>query len=233
MGLQCILTSSQLLGKTNVWGTWLCELEAVVWLKVIKNGFKPQSINIVKLLNTEVFKKKWSPHLCEKVQVVICEQCRWRPACTSPQFWSRTTVFTYYLHRLVRTFLWHLSVYFADAHDNLNIHCSEMPTCTFFHRTGSFMLPATVLHRNNYQCNCYWCTFKSFPSCIRMLKQLQQSNFRKCMVKGNIAHNEQSLLLPQCFQLCSLIIVSFLDNIHMLTVMVFQNCLLQICCIYK
>ena len=39
----------------------------------------------------------------------------------------------------------------ADEHDDLNLHCSDMPTCTFFQHTGSFILtvacfPVMQLH---------------------------------------------------------------------------------------
>ena len=47
-----------------------------------------------------------------------------------------------------------------------------------------------------------------------MLTHLQQTTFENIVTKGEIAQNEQFLLLPQCFQLFSVIILTILENFH-------------------
>ena len=52
------------------------------------------------------------------------------------------------------------------------------------------------------------------------------------MAKGEIAYDEQFLLLPQCFQLYLIIILKFVENVHILPLRS-QNPLLQIYCTWE
>ena len=52
----------------------------------------------------------------------------------------------------------------------------------------------------------------SIPTCRRFSTHLQQTTFDNNMANGEIAHNEQFLHLPQCFQLY-LITISFFVEI--------------------
>ena len=48
-----------------------------------------------------------------------------------------------------------------------------------------------------------------FLTCRRILTPLQQTTFENTATKGEIAHNEQFPLLPQCFQRYSILQLSF------------------------
>ena len=50
-----------------------------------------------------------------------------------------------------------------------------------------------------------------FPTCKRILTQKQQTTFENIMAKSEIAHDEQFLVWPQCFQLYLTIKLSFMD----------------------
>ena len=52
------------------------------------------------------------------------------------------------------------------------------------------------------------------------------------MAKGKIAHDEQFLFWPQCFQLHFTIKLSFIEifQVFRFSSLCFQSCLLQICC---
>ena len=45
---------------------------------------------------------------------------------------------------------------------------------------------------------------------------LQQMTFENIVAKGENAHNEQLLLLPQCFNIHSIIALSFIESFHIL-----------------
>ena len=49
-----------------------------------------------------------------------------------------------------------------------------------------------------------------------MLTHLQQTTLENIVAKGEIVQNKQFLLLPQCFQLYSVIIPSILETFHIL-----------------
>ena len=68
-----------------------------------------------------------------------------------------------------------------------------------------------------------------WKGCTRTLTYLPQLPFENIVTKGEIAHNEQFLLLPQYFQLCSLHMKTF----SMFLPRCFQSRLLQICCLWK
>ena len=55
-------------------------------------------------------------------------------------------------------------------------------------------------------------TIKPFPQATN----LQQTALENTVAKEEIAHNEQLLLLPQCFQLYLIFIVSFLEIFHLI-----------------
>ena len=46
------------------------------------------------------------------------------------------------------------------------------------------------------------------------LTSLQQTTFKNIEGNGDIAHHEQFLHLPQCFQLCLIIILAFIEIFH-------------------
>ena len=54
-----------------------------------------------------------------------------------------------------------------------------------------------------------------FPTCRRFLMPLQQTTFENIETKEEIACNEQFLVLRQCFQLFSIIIVTFIEVFFM------------------
>ena len=47
-----------------------------------------------------------------------------------------------------------------------------------------------------------------------LLDTLQQTTFENIVTKGEIAENEQSLLLPQCLQLHTISALSFIESFH-------------------
>ena len=53
------------------------------------------------------------------------------------------------------------------------------------------------------------------------------------LIKGEIAQNRQFLLLPQCFQLFSVIRPSFIETFHSVILNCLQSRLLQICCMWE
>ena len=48
---------------------------------------------------------------------------------------------------------------------------------------------------------------------------LEQKTFENTVTKGEIAQDEQFLLLPQCFQLFSVIILPFIEIFHIFVYM--------------
>ena len=65
-----------------------------------------------------------------------------------------------------------------------------------------------------------------FPTYRRILTHLQQTTFDKIVTKGEIAQNKQFLLLPQCFQLCPVIIPTLIEIFHIFLVDIFK----VVCC---
>ena len=53
---------------------------------------------------------------------------------------------------------------------------------------------------------------RSFPTYILILTHLQLTIFENIVTKGEIAQNEQFLLLPQCFHFFSVIIPTIIEN---------------------
>ena len=54
----------------------------------------------------------------------------------------------------------------------------------------------------------------TLPTCRRILTHLQQTTFENIVTKGGIAQNMHFLLLPQRFQLFSVIIPTFIELFH-------------------
>ena len=54
-----------------------------------------------------------------------------------------------------------------------------------------------------------------FPTHRHFLMPLQQTTFENIVAKGEIAHDEQFLLLQQCFQFNAIFICLFLEISHM------------------
>ena len=61
------------------------------------------------------------------------------------------------------------------------------------------------------------------------MTHLQQTTFENIATKEEIARDEQFLLLPQCFQLYLLFILSFIVIFVVFFTQCFQSRLLQIC----
>ena len=61
---------------------------------------------------------------------------------------------------------------------------------------------------------------------------LQQMTFENIVAQGEIAHNEQFLIFPQCFHLNSIVIISYIELSHFLR-RCFQRHLLQISFMWK
>ena len=53
---------------------------------------------------------------------------------------------------------------------------------------------------------------------------LQQSTCENNVAKVEIVHNDLFLLLPLCFQLCSIIILSYIENFHIFDLMFSKSC---------
>ena len=68
---------------------------------------------------------------------------------------------------------------------------------------------------------------KPYTTHIRFLTPLQQPTFENIVDKGDIAHNELILHMPQCFQLFSITLLPFIECLNILRVC-FQNCPLQV-----
>ena len=61
------------------------------------------------------------------------------------------------------------------------------------------------------------------PTNKRLLTPRQQTTFKIIVTKGEIAHNEQFLHLPQLFQLYSIIILSILDIFYILDLIISKS----------
>ena len=59
------------------------------------------------------------------------------------------------------------------------------------------------------------CFYLPFPTCRCIMTHLQQqTNFENFIVKAVIGHFLQFLLLMRCFQLCSIILLSFIETVN-------------------
>ena len=65
-----------------------------------------------------------------------------------------------------------------------------------------------------------------FPTCRRILTHLQLTTFGNIVAKGKSAHDEEFLLIPQCFQLCSIISYLLREIFIILNQMLFKG----VCC---
>ena len=65
-----------------------------------------------------------------------------------------------------------------------------------------------------------------FPTCWHILTLLQQTNFENNVTKGETAHNEQLLLLTNCFQLYLISIDSYIEIFHIFAYVIFKF----VCC---
>ena len=52
---------------------------------------------------------------------------------------------------------------------------------------------------------------------------LQQTTFENIVTKGEIAQNEQILILPQCFQFYSIIVPLIIENVHIFAKMFLKS----------
>ena len=89
-----------------------------------------------------------------------------------------------------------------------------------------------LFRTNSIRCKNCRPLFKPFPTCRHILTQQQQTTFENMVAKGEIAHDEQFLLWPQCFQLYLTIQLFFMEIFRFLS-LGFQSHLLQICCMWN
>ena len=80
--------------------------------------------------------------------------------------------------------------------------------------------------------NYHFLTLSHLQMYFDAIAALQQTTFENIVAKGEIAHNKQFLLRPQCFQLYLTIKLSLMDIFRFLS-QFFQSRLLQICCLWN
>ena len=100
-------------------------------------------------------------HSWKKVEVGFCEVLiRIGISTVCPRF----TPLTYYLHKLAKSFCQYKVMYIlirqrVDVQADLNLHCSEMPSWTFSHMTGWYVLHKVWLIDKQILHICYFMIF--------------------------------------------------------------------------
>ena len=72
----------------------------------------------------------------------------------------------------------------------------------------------------------------NFPAYRCFQTSLQQTTFENIVTKGEIAHDVRFLILPQCFQLYSIVVLSFI-GFRYFCLYVFQIICCRFCCTYE
>ena len=131
------------------------------------------------------------------------------------------------LQRLQKASIWGkgLTNPLYNSQDNLYYHQYFYPRsgwlnltkCCVWHMFGSSII--------------LW--FTPFSHKGHFLMPLRQTTFENIVIKREIAHGEQLILLLICFQPDFIIILSLIEIFQIFAKICFHSCLLQICCMWE
>ena len=111
--------------------------------------------------------------------------------------------------------------------------CSRFPLFVLVTQLLARSNKAILTQRSlmNYTCFGHYPSYL-FPTCRRFLTHLQLTTFENIVAKRrNSSLNEQFLLLPQCFQLYLMIILSFSKISHLLAQMLSMSSASDLMCV--